>query len=336
MQILFHDATTPLSYTIHTLKDRALRGTEATILRVATALSHYHEIYIAQHCRKTSDDTVINNIHYISTETAYTLSPDVVVLLRQHQLLENTANHFPNARHYLWMHNMPSRNLYQMREILLRYNYEIIAVSCFHRDAIKKRLAGKWHQRLFRKFSSNEIPIHVLYNPVDDKLQADDTPINKNQMIFTSSPYKGLPQTLKLFAAVRTQFPEYHLTIISPDTNGLIFPLPQNVTWIGSLPQHELMSYVRRSFCVFYPQTERVETFGLVYAEANAVGTPVLAHDFGAAREILSDASQLVDGHDPDAVIKKIIEWREKKPEIKAKEAFRLSCVTNAWRKLLG
>ncbi len=56
------------------------------------------------------------------------------------------------------------------------------------------------------------------------------------------------------------------------------------------------MQHIRESLCVFYPQTQRCETFGLVYAESNAVGTPVLAHDFGAAREVLSSPDQLING----------------------------------------
>ena len=36
------------------------------------------------------------------------------------------------------------------------------------------------------------------------------------------------------------------------------------------------------------------ETFGLVFAESHAVGTPVLTHDCGAAREVLADPGQLL------------------------------------------
>ena len=41
------------------------------------------------------------------------------------------------------------------------------------------------------------------------------------------------------------------------------------------------------SSVLLYPQRVWPETFGLVLAEAAAVGTPTLAYDFGAAREVM-------------------------------------------------
>src|SRR5581483_2147599 len=45
---------------------------------------------------------------------------------------------------------------------------------------------------------------------------------------------------------------------------------------------------------VFYPKFVLPETFGLVFAEASAVGTPVLTHDCGAAAEVLADPRQVL------------------------------------------
>jgi glycosyltransferase involved in cell wall biosynthesis len=97
-----------------------------------------------------------------------------------------------------------------------------------------------------------------------------------------------------------------------------------------------VLRYVRESLCVFYPQTVHAETFGLVFAEANAVGTPVLAHDFGAAREVLSNPEQLVDGKDPRALIAKLRAWHDgARAQVAARPEFRASAVIAEWLRLV-
>lgn len=335
--LLFYDPATPIAYTDITLKESALRGTESTIVRVAHSLKNDYQIYIAQHCRQTADNIVSDDVHYISFDTAHELTPDIVILLRYHRLLERAALYFPHARHYFWLHNLPSRNLHNYREILIKYHYHLIAVSHFHKQIIEKRLQGKWyHQLLRRKKLKTHIPVTVIYNPINDDLNPDASPVNNNQMIFTSSFYKGLGQTLKMFAKIRQRFPDYQLLIISPDKLNDSIILPENVHFLGPLPPHLLTQHIRESFCVFYPQTERVETFGLVYAEANALGTPVLAHDFGAASEVLSDTTQLINGHDSQTIIKKLMAWQKQRPIVKAKIEFRLHNVIQSWLLLLN
>ena len=337
MDILFYDPATPFAYEAATPLTQALGGTEATVIRIAEALKSYHRVYVAQHCRSLSTMHYDSAVNYLSFEKAQQLSPEVLILLRHYKMLDEVAKRFPKARRYLWLHNLPSRALYSAGESLLRHRYQIIAVSQFHRAAIEKRLHGKWFQKLFSpSHHQGHVPIHVLYNPIDDALQPDDTTVQRDQLLFMSSPQKGLAETLKLFKAVLHVFPEYQLLIANPGYNHLKISLPQQARLLGALPHHQVIEKVRRSFCVFYPQYVRAETFGLVYAEANAVGTPVLAHDMGAAREVLSDSQQLVNGRELSTVLDKLSAWRQQRPFVQGKNEFRLSQVTQAWLRLLG
>lgn len=332
--ILFYDTVCATAYTHHTLQTNALGGTEATVARIANALSRDHVIYVAQHTRSSNQDELSDKVNYISLHTAHTLQPDIVILLRQHQLLDTIGRQYPHARHYFWMHNLPPKKLYRDIPILQRHQYQMIAVSHFHERLIKKRLNGAWYQRLARlQFSPHHIPIHTIYNPIDEYLFPDETPYQPTQLLFTSAPYKGLHQTLKAFATLKETLPDMQLQMTTNPVSNIT--LPQDARFIGTLPYPQLIQKLRESLCVFYPQTERQETFGLVYAEANAVGTPVLAHDFGAAREILSDQTQLINGRDMDAMIDKITAWRKTRPIITVKPAFRLSYIEKQWRELL-
>lgn len=337
MKILFYDVATPTLYHNTTICEKGLGGTEATIIRVAHSLKNHHEVYVAQHCRSSQQDGLFDEVHYLSLESANQLKPDVVVLLREYEWIEKVGKLFPDARHYFWIHNLPPKDLYVMNHALINYQYEIIAVSYFHQHTILNRLHPNWYQFFDRlKWGDGRsIKVRVIYNPIDNLLYQDYTPFDPDQLIFISSPHKGLAECLKLFIQLLKKFPAMKLLVCNPGNWDPTIPIPANVQILGTIPHHQVIEQVRRSLCVFYPQTKRAETFGLVYAEANAVGTPVLAHDIGSAKEVLSDPIQLVEGRNIDAVIEKITEWRHQRPMIRGKDEFRLQQVTKVWLQLL-
>ncbi len=170
-------------------------------------------------------------------------------------------------------------------------------------------MQGKWYQQWFLASRSKaNVPIHAIYNPIADLLCPDDTVVQANKLLFLSSPHKGLKETLTIFSEVKKYFPHFQLVISNPGYRAMTYSLPEQVSFLGVLRHEEVIQQLRESFCVFYPQYIKPETFGLIDAEANAVGTPVLAHNFGAAEEILSDSSQLIDGRQIDAVVSKLHE----------------------------
>jgi glycosyltransferase involved in cell wall biosynthesis len=137
------------------------------------------------------------------------------------------------------------------------------------------------------------------------------------------------------------------------------------VELLGPQPQTRIHAEVRSALCTFFPNFVIPETFGLVYAESHALGTPVLTHDCGAAREIVADPREVLPlgaahrlyeravGALPvrwrrlparlaaaaglfDAYVERIHEWRQGgRPLTGPDPRFRLSSVTEQWRALL-
>ena len=185
------------------------------------------------------------------------------------------------------------------------------------------------------------MPVLRIYNPVEDSLRVEPVTVDRNRMILFSTPNKGASQVVAAFGAVRNALPSMQLDIAGSTEAVLEQYVPgvarmAGIRILGRLPRDEVLAYVRTSLCVFYPQYEHPETFGLVFAEANAVGTPVIAHDFGAAREVLGDPEQLVDARDHEAVVARVARWREGgRPRVHGRDAFRASTVIGEWRHLL-
>lgn len=94
---------------------------------------------------------------------------------------------------------------------------------------------------------------------------------------------------------------------------------------------------MRRALCLFHPQTRFADSFGLVVAEANALGAPALVpRGLGANAEMVSSAERLVDGDDPAAIEARPRDWRARPPAVAANPRFRLTAAARDWRRVLA
>lgn len=335
MKILFYQTTCPHPYTVHSLQDTAVGGTESSMMRVAHALAKKHTVYIAnQHIQMNEE---IEGVHYITLDTAHQLKGlDHAILLQHLRGAPDFIKRFPGIKSYLWLHNMPSKRLYQYKKLFLKSGMSLIGVSQFHAKRIKKRVeAGLWNKMCVRFLNRPTVPVHCIYNSIAAEFVPQGIPVNPNKIISMSAPTKGLGITLAIFQKIRKHFPAMELYVARPWISE-VGTLPEGVTFLGALPQAELRRHVAESLCVFYPQWQRMETFGLVYAEANALGTPFIANDFGAAPEVLSNPCQLIDGRDEALIIKTLQAWQMTRPTVWLKNEFQLEQVMHSWEKLFN
>ncbi len=331
-RLLFVDPVAREPYGAATLRARAMGGTEATVLRVAHALARRWPVAIAQRARAWPE-TGPDGVAYLPWSAD---APRVaggaahVVVLRSHKVLKRIRRAFPDSALYLWMHCMPGRHARDLAACAARHDATVIAVS-------------DWHRREMERFFGVHDPLAArrcrfvtLYNPIADDLQPDHRGHARDRLLYLSSPHKGLEQVLRAFHHCRAHIPSLALEVGNPGYLACDVRAP-GVTFAGALRHDQAIARLRRSLCLFYPQTRFCETFGLVLAEANAVGTPVLAHPIGAAAEVLDDpAAQLVDCRDLDAVLARVARWRHDRPRVRAHPRFRLSQVTRAWEAALG
>lgn len=134
----------------------------------------------------------------------------------------------------------------------------------------------------------------TIYNPVDDALAPDGTAIDDRKLVFFSSPNKGLAYTLDAFRALRRRMPELTLAVGNPAYKPGRLAAADGVVNLGAQPQARIHAEVSSSLCTFAPNFVLPETFGLVFAESRALGTPVLTHDCSAAAEVVGNLQQVL------------------------------------------
>lgn len=319
------DPCSAAGYDLTDLETRGLGGTEATILRVASALRPRFDIAIFQAGRQARKQSLAGDLLPVSALNRQAEAPIYIVINRWKVALK-LRKRYPAARILLWLHVYPGRHNRKMGAALRGANIPVICVS-------------ETHARKLAAFLEPEVlPVmRVIYNPIADGLRPDGTRRNLDRLLFASSPHKGLGEVFRQFSNLRQKFPDLTLAVADPGyLKWETGPIPEGVVFLGSLSHAGLIRQMRRALCLFYPQTQFAETYGLVLAEANAVGTPVLVHDgLGANAEIVPDPVQRVDGNDSGQINRRIDHWRRALPNVAVNSEFRLDSVAQKWARYL-
>jgi len=350
--VLFFDPSCLRPYDTRTLRQQATGGTEATVTRIADSLG----AFVMQHNRTEAYGSYLPPGKIAGIEH--------VILNRDSRALPRVRELYPDAKTYLWIHDQlrpgskRGRRLASIAQLLRERSVTVICVSNTQRRGVEATL---------RKIEVDDVVRAVtIYNPVSEDLVPDGSAIDDRKMVFFSSPNKGLAFTLDAFRALHRRMPDLRLQVANPGYKTRKSAVIEGVEYLGPQPQERIHQEVRSALCTFFPNFVLPETFGLVFAESKAVGTPVLTCDAGAAAEIVGDPQQVipvtfgqrayentVHGLSPawrggpariadrlglfDVYIERIRAWRSGARPVAAPDPrFHLTVVANQWRAMLG
>jgi glycosyltransferase involved in cell wall biosynthesis len=317
--ILIWDTTSNKPYTMDTLRNEALGGTEASVLRLSKALvqtGHYVAIY--QSKAEDYEGPAVDGINHVGLESMFP-KPDVVIHLRTAQYVNMLRTVYPDAKHFVWVHDV-------FGEWVEQEPFEgadIICVSDYHKNNIITTM------RQYHKPPGSVTRIYNMVGAMKTGLLG-----YPKSAIFLSSPHKGLDQVLEVFKAAKEKGILDTLYVLNPgymETQNVIEP---GVIVLGEQTHGQAMNHLARSSVLLYPQRTWPETFGYVFAEAAALGVPVLAYDHGAAREVLPTCN-------PPYRCKSVNEWLNKLQEVLAIKVDNDKIIDNAkilaqWEEVLN
>ena len=315
MRILILDPVCNRPYDPAVLASVGLGGTEATVVRIAEALKALgHCVIVAQHNRSSSVSGYARLAPGVMSQKW-----DSIIVLRDASLLSHVRAKQPNVPLYLWCHDHPSPQLGAHGAVIRRTRTKVLGVSVWHRDRLRECLPGADVSHIYNPIVVNESPCQ----PAPRKLA------------FTSSPHKGLDLALRIFGKLRQVDGDWALHVFNPGYLPSAEQHIEGVVWHGPTAHHRVMSHVADCVALLHPNTVFPETMGIVTAEANAVGTPVLCHPLGATPEIVNGSWQLVDCGQADLVIDTLVLWRNTLPRTVGKLEFTLPEVMKRWTKTL-
>ncbi len=321
MKILFVDCVAYKPYTYVTPTKEGLGGSESTVVRIAHGLAQRnHQVFLFNRIdtARTQID-YIYGIGHLGAETPYP-TPDVVIHIRFGTQVAYWKECYPSARHIVWYHDFAGSWLTKEESDL-----EGICVS-------------HWHKMNLEKYISTvpdfiKRPIYVIYNAV-----VTYPVLNKKiagRLGYFSSPHKGLQRCYELYARAKKERPYLSFAYSNPGYFADEY-LPAEAINMGQMIHSQVSEELSKCEVLFYPAATYPETFGIVMAEANAVGTPVLACDLGAARELLGNGNTILATDSTDEqIIAALFEMLDRKPLVMADARFSINSVLDQWEHLL-
>jgi len=322
--VVFLDVTAPGYYDRLTLENMSMGGTEASVIRVAELLAERGiKIAIVESQCDYFEPTIGQYAYFLHSNDIKDIECDHFVQIRSVQ----NFHLFPKAKKYVWCHDVANASTTPTYEAIVANDATVIGVSKWHEDNLRFHLKGY----------SN---ITYAYNPVPTQayLSLDERPlkINKDLMVWMSSPHKGLNKALELLKEVQKEAPNMQLMIFNPGYLKNYLINQKGILMQGSLPAKQMWNHVKSALCLFYPCTF-TETFGCVAAEANALGVPVSTYAKGALVESVSSADQLSEDGDEKSLVQKVLHWhRGHRPTVYGQDRFAEPSVAHAWSKVLN
>ncbi|HEX4925158.1 MAG TPA: glycosyltransferase [Bdellovibrionales bacterium] len=325
-KIVFFDNSSKAAYSPESFRSRAYGGTVGSILRAAEGLAaRGHSVWVAQKHRGHEESF---GARYVPL-AAPIENPGAVVVIRNARTLRDAHLRFPRSRLYLWLHTIEKDEewLAQHYDEIRHIPATLVCLSRFHHGYVREKLAAR----------GIELPMAVVPNSVDDHLGPNGPPFDPNKLIYFSASDRALARALVLFEKIHWAQPDMRLFIARPGYGGVEGSIArEGVIDLGPQPQENVLEHARGALCTFYPNTSVPEAFGLVFAESNAVGTPVLTGDVGAAREVLAETNPPLDVHNGNLVLETVLKWRAgERPAVSVRPEFRLKNVLPVWESLL-
>jgi glycosyltransferase involved in cell wall biosynthesis len=248
-------------------------------------------------------------VDYLPYRWTTVVRPRNVIHLRSRQDLQK----YPLAKNFIWMHDavgVDHNNISDWYDHI--GDTQCIAVSDWH----VKNILGQ----------APRLNVKRIYCPVDENCYNHPRPdVDVNQLVWMSSPHKGLDKALELFSEIRHNMPLLKLCVFNPGYFDGSRPTISGVKYIPKASRGDMRLVVASSLALFYP-TDFEETFGLVAAEAEALGVPCITNPIAALAESATTFYKVDD----------INQLQVDRPVVTGQPRFKFDSIWPQWQEILS
>jgi len=341
-KILFFDAVAPYEYNFEILNTKGLGASESYLLSVANELKKNFDVDISTASVRynyTQNDIVFKKLSIDNLASNY----DTIIIQRDPQNLRAIKRKYPKAKIIIWLHDFFESSIWgSLPTHDLQYicdNATLVCVSDWHKNNFIVNLD-------LRKVNNYKVEFNHFF--IEDKKGIANLPISydKNKLCFFSAGHKGLEFTLRIFEQLYKINPKFKLYIGNPtyDQKNEFKDAKGSIINLHNQTRDQVLHHMKGSLATLHLNKNYPETFGCVNAESNMVGTPVLAYDIGATKEILFDADKQlvnpnpyrVDLNEVTAITETILTWyKGDRPVVKLNPLFNKQIITEKWIDLI-
>ena len=329
------------------LEKRGVGGSETSIIYMAKEMAR-RGYKTAVYCN-CQNEGIYDSVIYKHFEKIRELNhARIFISVRDTKILTERP---PADKVILWTHDMADSPAWSMIYEAYRAKGfdKIFVLSQFHKRVAMYRFPG-----------IPEFKYYVTSDGInlDHFINSENIEKNKNILLYSSTPFRGLDTLLTIFPKIKEKVPNAELHIYSGMQTYLVNDNPykdlydkllkiDGVKRFEPIKQEELARKHKESYIHVYPSTFP-ETCCMTVMEAISAGTPIVASHYAALIETVKDCGILIDG-DPhteeyqnkfvDAVVKLMTdenEWNKYHQKcIEKRESLSWTKVADDWVKYL-
>jgi len=293
MKLVFY--TKGIEFNGNTLNERALGGTETALIYIAKELAKLDfKVTVFNNCDKPG---TYNNVEYKKFEEFDPkVETDIFIAVRFLDIFNNSIN---SKISLFWTeddYNQPFLKALMEKSILSKIG-KIITVSNFQTNNISNY------------FKIPKEKFFTTRNGVDINGFELSVNKNKNKLIYTSAPFRGLDILLDIFHLIKKEIPNAELHIFSSMKTYTLSEEEDKKSYKniykkanqpgvflrGSITQKELANELLSSYLFVYPN-KFPETSCIAAIEAQAAGVPIVTSKLGALTETVEQGI-LIEGN---------------------------------------
>jgi glycosyltransferase involved in cell wall biosynthesis len=237
------------------------------------------------------------------------LAPDIVHAHWTYEFAEAALR--SGAPHLVTMHDLGWGNLFHFRNL-----YRLMRLVMTYRTLWRVR-----HLAVVSPMMVARAPLYGYLRPVDLVPNGVEVPSGLRALppdelarpilvtVGDVGPIKNVRASLAALQLIRRRYPEAQLHLFGPGLDAAFAASQPGVFAHGDTPHSELMAFLaERATILVHPS--RLETFGVILAEAKVRGVPIVAgRRAGAVPYVCADTvSQLVDIEAPQAIADGVLE----------------------------
>ncbi len=300
-------------------KNRPLGGTESAMIDMAAALARLgHRVCVFTEVDAPGNYSGVEYYSWRDFESfAENHSLDIFICLRQ--LLPLMARRWAKVQIYFSPDAYDQPFLNRALSFRFEAHQEFHEVGLFNLSCATPFVdavfcVGEWQAQTFcEHFKISRKKIHVVHNGF---LPQNFSPLplsqRKRQIVYASTPFRGLEYLLKYFPQIRSEVPDATCQVMSgmqiygmsdaqdQKEYSALYQLADQpgVKLCSPLPKPALAVELSKSRVMAYPNTF-AETFCMAVLEAQAAGLPVVTTSLAGLQERIEDQKEgfLISGH---------------------------------------
>lgn len=330
-RIVFIDPVCPAPYDHLSVRQTAVPEAAASVAHLAQALAQAGaSVVVYQHGR--ARPAVVSGVWFfpLAAWAQHAQAMDAVVHVESLDHMPAACARFPQARALLWRHTLRPASLAEDAAVLTDCAAWVVAVSDHQLAHWRRLLRDAGHLDLARR-------VQRIHDACADGPAPAHTRVHPLTLACVEASPAGRDIAMAVWQGLRARAPGFALRWLTADgelPSGLMPQAGLSAQAWGTAASAQALA---QCLALLVPPRSPAPLGAAPYAQALALGVPVLAHAQGSALELLRDPRQVINAEHASALVATLWAWSQgQRPRVGPRADLWPAAIAQDWARLLA